>query len=174
MCKKLIFLISLVLVAGLVNNASADDIAWDDGDPCDHRWDSPLNWSNDALPSCGTCDEGGDCDEIWGGYGLENGPFVDANVTFENGGHVMTIIVSAWAADTNAGITMTGGHLFTDWEVILGLTTDTNGTLNMSGGLIELDGSELFIGCGGTGYLNMTGGTINAKWGGVWSARYNS
>jgi hypothetical protein len=165
MCKKLFFLISFVLLLGLVNNASADDIAWDDGDPCDHRWDSPLNWSNDALPSCGTCDEGGDCYEIYGGYGVVNGPFVDANVTFENGGHVMTIIVGAWEGGTNDGMTMTGGHLFTDWEVILGLTTDTTGTLNMSGGLIELDGSELFIGMAGTGYLNMTGGTIDANGG---------
>jgi len=189
MCKKLIFLISLVLLLGLVNNASAqyDEIYWDDGDPCDHLWSSPENWDPCGHPvSIDPCLGLGDVVHIEPNTAYPGGeyPIIDDGVIEADpntGSFVLAVIVCAWDPG-DAYLTMTGGYIRIDegWDAfMLGLGEAHNpskgvfatGTLNMSGGLIELYGADLFVGDKGIGYLNMTdpcgtgGGIIDANGG---------
>jgi hypothetical protein len=52
MCKKLVWLILVVLVSGLVGNASAADVSWDDGGT-DSLWSTAANWTGDTVPGAG-------------------------------------------------------------------------------------------------------------------------
>jgi hypothetical protein len=151
-----------------------DDIYWDDGDPCDHLWSSPNNWSPDGVPVLIDANtELGDAVHVESGFGLANSPIVDESVVFADpctGSKSLTIIVGAWVTGPDeAYLTMTRGELLTAWEVILGLSGGkavSRGTLNMTGGYIHtLD--TVFVGAYGIGTLNMTdpcgigGGTID-------------
>ena len=49
MCKKLIYLVSFVLVLGLVGNVSAD-VMWNDSTD-DHLWSTGENWATGAVPT---------------------------------------------------------------------------------------------------------------------------
>jgi len=49
MCRKLIFLVSLVVLLGLVNGASAGDINWT-GNGANDSWCTPANWDLNRLP----------------------------------------------------------------------------------------------------------------------------
>ncbi|MHC4633550.1 MAG: hypothetical protein ACYS9C_20070 [Planctomycetota bacterium] len=57
MCRKLIYLVSFVLVLGLVGNASAADFKWDNS-AGDSLWRNPENWDLNKLPDAG--ETGGD------------------------------------------------------------------------------------------------------------------
>jgi hypothetical protein len=52
MCKKLMFLISLVMLLGLAGLASAADIAWDPAGVDDY-WGTDDNWAGDVKPGPG-------------------------------------------------------------------------------------------------------------------------
>ncbi|MHC4069732.1 MAG: LamG domain-containing protein [Planctomycetota bacterium] len=165
MWRKTILLISLVLLLGPVSSILAyDELYWDDGDPCDHLWSSPNNWDVDRVPVSTNPATGlGDVVHIESGFGLGNSPIIDANVIEgdpNTGSFVLAVIVGAWNPG-DSYLTMTGGYLRIDegWDAfMLGLceSIPCSGTLNMSGGLIELYGADLFVGDKGIGYLNMT------------------
>ena len=57
MCRKLIYLVSFVLMLGLVGNASAADFKWDNS-AGDSLWRNPQNWDVNKLPDTG--ETGGD------------------------------------------------------------------------------------------------------------------
>jgi len=176
MSKRLITLILVVLLFGPIARVWAEDIFWDDGDPCDHLWSSPNNWNPDGVPELIDANtELGDCAHVQSGFGLGNSPVVDESVILADpntGSRSLTIIVGAWnpVPEDEAYLTMTRGELLIAWEVILGLTRPSKGpdlgTLNMTGGYIHtLD--TVFVGAYGVGTLNMTdpcgigGGTID-------------
>ena len=51
MCRKKLFLITLVLVAVLVGSAPAANKFWDDGSGTNHLWSTPANWNPDGVPA---------------------------------------------------------------------------------------------------------------------------
>ena len=57
MRRKLIYLVSFVLVPGLVGNTLADDFSWDNSSS-DSFWRNPENWDLNKLPDAG--ETGGD------------------------------------------------------------------------------------------------------------------
>jgi len=168
MCRRLTFLISFVLLLALVGNASAMvDIEWDDGDPNDHLWSSPLNWSNNQVPwVIDEATEDGVCTHIESGFALANSPIVDDSVIKADpctGSFSLGVYVGAWGSG-DANLTMTGGYINAVWEFACGaFHVDANGTFYMSGGLIET--GYLAMGCCGTGNLYMTGGVIDTNGG---------
>ncbi len=153
MCKKLIFLMSFVLVLGLVSNASAQpppcDILWDDsGDG--HLWSTPENWYPDEVPDSASGKKVG-INFVSDANCLIDPTVVDANcyklsIGFDTGPCYMD---------------MTGGSL-TVGTVDFRIGDDglANGIFNMSDGTVNSPG--LFIGYNGDGTLNMTGGEFNA------------
>jgi len=50
MCRKLIVLISVVLVLGLLNGASAKTFTWTNADAADSNWCTDGNWDRDNVP----------------------------------------------------------------------------------------------------------------------------
>ena len=52
MCGKLIYLVSFVLVLGLVGDTLADDFTWDNSGG-DSLWSNPENWDLNKLPDAG-------------------------------------------------------------------------------------------------------------------------
>jgi len=55
MCRKLIYLVSLVLVLGLVGDTLAEDFSWDNSSG-DSLWRNPENWDLNKLPDAGETD----------------------------------------------------------------------------------------------------------------------
>ncbi len=78
MCKKLMFLISLVFVLGMVTSVYADDYDWTNDYPWSSLWISPWNW-DDATPYGGPTDD----DNAYIKSG-PMGPVVDGPATAKN------------------------------------------------------------------------------------------
>ncbi|MBC8218064.1 MAG: hypothetical protein H8E73_06325, partial [Planctomycetes bacterium] len=127
MYKKLARLILVVLVLGLVGNALAADVSWDD-DGTDNLWSTAANWSSDTVPTAGD-------DAI---IEMDPGATIDATVTAD----ALNVRI-ADAAGSTGRVVMTGGSL----------------TVHQTGG----GGPGLWISNRGTGYFDMSGGTIVAE-----------
>jgi len=52
MCRKLIYLVSFILVLVLVGDTLADDFTWDNSSG-DSLWSNPENWDLNTLPDAG-------------------------------------------------------------------------------------------------------------------------
>jgi len=153
MCRKLFYLISVVLVLGLVSNASAQpppcDILWtDSGDG--HLWNTPENWVPVGVPDSASGKKVG-INLVSDANCLIDPTVVDANcyklsIGFDTGPCYM---------DMNGG-SLTVGTV----DFRIGDDVPANGIFNMSDGTVNSLG--LFIGYNGDGTLNMTGGEINA------------
>ncbi len=139
MYKRLINLISFVLVLSLVGNVQAQTATWTDAAPGDHLWSTPENWSEfptpahwvkvrDGLPGATIANEGAEALKVSIGY------------------------------EDGSALTVDGGSLTTVQYLALG-RNDGSGTLNMIGGTITI-GRDFEVGYGGAGIVNMTGGTI--------------
>ena len=148
MCKKYVCLISLVLLLGMVVNASAADRNWTNGNG-NRLWTTAANWSGSVVPTI--ADKAAIRNQAISGPIIQSGMAAVAN----------QIVVGDWSS-TNDTITMTGGTLTTSgtscW-VILGYGAANKGTITMSGGTATL-GDNFYVGFSGKGYLQMTGGTI--------------
>jgi len=143
MFKKMICLISFVLPLVLLDSASAITY-WDDGG-ADHLWSTPANWSGDTVP---TFNDDVSIDEPSNTHCVIQAGITAKCVTLRVGNGIVT---------TNLDIT--GGSLSTS-GVYIGVDNPSgHGILNMSGGLFSADG-WVHVGLGGTGTVNMTGGTI--------------
>ena len=168
MCKKMICLISLALPFVLLNSASGM-IFWDDGGP-DHLWSTVTNWSPDTIPTnidpvsidspdnthC-EIEDGiiAECETLRVG----NSSFT-ANLDIRGGSLTAT---GAYVGVDNAighGILNMSGGLFSTGSLQIGW--GGTGTLNMTGGVIELSDNLVVPGQTGTGSVNFLGGTINA------------
>ena len=146
MFRKLIYLVSFVLVLGLVGNVQADvkfnDITGD------HLWSTPENWATGAVPT--TAD----------GYVrifVVPGPTVMANEVFViNGIHLGNDNSGEAGAMTVQGGTLEVGTINCGYK--------GTGTINMIGGTITV-GNNLKIGRepAAIGHVNLNGGTISAN-----------
>ena len=145
MSKKLIYLISVVLVLGSVSNAAT--IHWTDrGD--DHLWSTRANWESNKVPTSS--------DEVYIDVppaAAPNGPIIQDGIDAKAFGLACEV-----AGEPT--MTMTGGTLeITDW-IWWGDGAGSHGTFNMSGGTITV-ANEFELGWGGgEGTWNMTGGTV--------------
>jgi hypothetical protein len=147
MSKKLIYLISFVLVLGSVSNA--EDIQWTDLG-ADHLWSTPENWDLGRVPTL--------ADDVRidvPAAGAPNGPVIQDGIDAKANG----IFTEAAGEPT---LTMTGGTLEVAEWIWWGDGTDSFGIWDMSGGTVSV-ANEFELGWGGgAGTLTMTGGTISA------------
>ncbi len=148
MCKKVIHLISLVLLVSPAGRAAT--IHWT-GLGGDKLWSNRANWELSRIPTLG--------DEA----------YIDVPPAKAPGGPVIRDGIDAKALGLGCEVAgepnmaMTGGTLeITDW-VWWGDGAGCHGTFHMSGGTITV-ASEFELGWGGgTGTWFMTGGTITAR-----------
>lgn len=109
------------------------------------NWSNPANWSYGYVP--------GQSDEV---YFNSNGTLnVDGNYGANEGIFVGTGSGQGGTIDLSAG-----GSLTTTGDIRLANAAGANGTLNQTGGSIQiLNQYGLWVGNAGTGTLNMSGGT---------------
>ena len=147
MCKKVIFVVSLVFVLCSVSDAAR--IEWS-GAGGDKLWSTRNNWNPSKIPTTS--------DEVYVDVPFAkapNGPLIQDGIDAKAFGLACEV-----AGEPT--ITMTGGTLeVADW-VWWGDGAGSHGTWHMSGGTVTV-GNEFELGWGGgTGTMFMTGGTITA------------
>jgi len=148
-CKKLIYLTSLVLLLGLAGSVSAADINWTDGDPAGSLWNVADNWGG-TEPGV---DDRGIINYIPG----KNGPTIQSGINVD----VKQVQLGTNAASGGVGLlTMTGGTLTLHEPFIIGHNKAAKGALNISDGTITTSPGAMWVSRGGIGTLNMTGGLI--------------
>ena len=142
MFKKMTGMIALVLLMVLLNKASAQTF-WD-ASGSDDLWSTAINWSTDIIPT--------DMDPVSIDYPENTHCEVTDGITAE----CETLRVGNGGVTTNLDIS--GGSL-TAAGAYVGVDSMTgHGILNMSGGLFST--GSLQVGWVGIGTVNMTGGTI--------------
>jgi len=142
MCRKLIYLISCVVVFSLVGSVQAD-VYWTEDGP-DNLWGTAANWDGGVLPAS-----------------TDNLRFVTVpgpTVVGENAMGNRLYIGSKAVAE----VTVDGGTLTAFNALQLGLDANGDGTLNMKSGAIIVQGG-IIVGRHSKGTLNMTGGTITVS-----------
>jgi len=145
MFKKMICLISLALPLIMLNTASAQ-IMWDEGG-YDQFWSTAANWDPDGIPT--------EIDPV-----SIDGPDNTHCVVAEGIEAVCeTLRVGNSGATTNLDIT--GGSLTAAGAYVGVDNSAGHGILNISGGLFATGGLQ--VGWVGTGTVNMTGGVINLE-----------
>lgn len=169
MFKKMTCLIALVLPLVMLNSASAQ-IMWDAGG-YDDLWSNPANWSTDTIPT--SIDPVSIDDPENTHCEIEDGiTAVCETLRVGNGGATTNLDISGGsltAAGAYVGVDSIGGHgilnmsggLFSTGSLQIGWAG--TGTLNMTGGVIELSGNLVVPGRTGTGTVNLLGGTIKAS-----------
>jgi hypothetical protein len=145
MYKKCVCLISVVLLLGLVGNASAADVQWNNAGG-DRLWRNSANWAGGAVPT--SADKAAIRDSS------VSGPIIDASTT----GQANQVVLGDWSS-TSDTLDMTGGSLTTGAWFILGYGAANNGTFTMSAGTVSV-GTDMFVGFMGTGTVDITGGSI--------------
>ncbi|MFB0525658.1 MAG: hypothetical protein ACETVZ_08945, partial [Phycisphaerae bacterium] len=141
MYRRLISLISFVLMFSLVGDVQAADVTWTDASG-DHLWSTAGNWDTSTLP---TSD---DTVKIR----MLPGP------TVANQGAVANVVQPAAGSSTGA-LAVDGGTLTITDRLVVAQSEGSNGTLNMISGTITA-GGNFAVARRGSGTLNMTGGTI--------------
>jgi len=169
MFKKMTCLIALVLPLVMLNSASAQ-ILWDEGG-YDQLWSTAANWSADTLPTSAdpvsiddpenthcVVEEGitAECETLRVGNG---GATTNLDIT----GGSLTATGAYVGVDSSAGhgILNISGGLFSTGSLQVGWAG--TGTVNMTGGVIELEDNLIVPGRTGTGTVNLNGGTIYAS-----------
>src|SRR4030042_3614041 len=144
MFRKLVYLVSFVLVLGLVGNVFADVIFNDSSG--DHLWSTPENWATGAIPT------------LADGYVrifTVPGPTVMANEVFVvNGIHLGN------DNDSQAGaLTMQGGTLKVE---TMNCGYKGTGTINIIDGTLMVTGTlKIAREPTAIGHINLDGGTIS-------------
>ena len=148
MCKKLIYLISFVMVLSLVSDVQAGpSMTWTDGTG-DHDWFTPGNWNTGAIPIAA------DKPQL----------NVLPGATIGSAGAVSGLIFLGNAG--SSALKVDGGTL-TSGTLQLGQNLADVGTLNMISGAVTA--TSMWLGKNGTGILNMDGGTVTLGTGaGLW------
>lgn len=169
MFKKMTYLVSLVLLLVQFQSASAQ-IFWSDGGP-DHLWSTLANWNATAIPTAldsVSIDDPEDTHcEIQDGIAAEC-----ETLRVGNGGFTTHLDISGGsltAAGAYIGVDNPSGHGIVNISGGL-LSTGSlqvgwrgTGTINMTGGAIELSDNLVVPGLTGAGTVNLKGGTINAS-----------
>jgi hypothetical protein len=139
MFRIMIYLVSFVLVLGLVGNVQAQDATWTDATG-DHNWFTPENWSE--FPT----------DAHWAKIrnGLP-GPTISGQGAVARRVHI--------GYSEGGALTVDGGKLVISADDLLLGKNGGSGTLNMISGTINV-ARDFEVGGGDPGTVNMTGGTI--------------
>jgi hypothetical protein len=148
MCKKVVYLISFVLVLVLAGIATSAEFQWDKGGT-DNLWSVPENWDPDGLPTAA------DVARI-NTPGDANKCIIDSSVAAE----CATVYVGTGGVGT-CYLDMTGGTLTSDGHIRVGDPGDSNGIFIMSGGTATSTNGRLWVGMNGTGTFIMRGGELN-------------
>ncbi len=169
MLKKTTFLITLVLLLVQFQSASAQVISWTDNGP-DHLWSTAANWSSGvpaALDSASIDDPDNTHCVIQDGIEAEcetlrvgNG-FSTTNLDISGGSLTAAGAYVGVDSITGYGILNMSGGLFSTGSLHVGLVG--TGTVNMTGGTIELSDNLIVPGSTGTGTVNLNGGIMNAS-----------
>jgi len=139
MFRRLIYLISFVLVLSLVGNVQAQDATWTDATG-DHLWSTPGNWSEFPTPA------------HWAK--IRNGP---PGPTIASEGAVASRVHVGY--EEGSALTVDGGTLVVSGDDLLLGKNGGSATLNMISGTINV-ARDFEVGGGNPGIVNMTGGTI--------------
>jgi len=169
MIRKMAYLVSLVLLLVQVNSASAL-ISWTDNTG-DHLWSTAGNWDSGTVPrrvDAASIDQPENTHCV-----------IQAGITafcetlrVGNAGCTTNLDIkggSLSAAGAYIGVDAPGGHgilNMSDGKFSTGalqLGWSGTGTLNMTGGLIELSDNLVVPGLEGKGTVNLGGGTIKAS-----------
>ncbi|MFZ2148037.1 MAG: hypothetical protein WAV28_12520, partial [Sedimentisphaerales bacterium] len=142
MFKKITCLIALVLPLVLFDSASAI-IYWDEGG-ADQLWSTTKNWSPDTVPTS--------IDPV----SIDDPDNTHCEIQDGITAQCETLRVGNSSVTTNLDIS--GGSLSASGAYVGVDNSSGHGILNMSGGLFST--GSLQIGWSGIGTLNMTGGTI--------------
>jgi len=143
--RKMICLVSFVLVLSLVGDVAADWVEWTDASG-DHNWFTAGNWSSGTLPTS--------TDNAI--INMLPGP------TIANEGAVTNELPVGRFGGPGA-LTVDGGTLTaSDWFQLGTGSSDSDGTLNMNSGTITAP--VFIVAYAGSGILNMNGGTITVTW----------
>ena len=142
MFKKMTCLFALVLPLVMLNSASAI-IFWN-ADGFDDLWSNAANWDTDTIP---TSTEP---------VSIDNPMNAHCQITDGIDAVCETLRVANSGSTTNLDIS--GGSLTAAGAYIGVDNSAGHGILNISGGLFSSGGLQ--VGWGGTGTINMTGGTI--------------
>ena len=169
MFKKMTCLIALVLPLVMLNSASAQ-ILWDDGG-ADHLWSTAENWGADTVPTsidpasidapdkthC-VVEDGitAECETLR--VGNASSP---TNLDISGGSLSASGAYVGVDSPAGHGILNMSGGLFSTGSLQVGWAG--TGTVNMTGGVIELEDNLVVPGRTGTGTVNLNGGTINAS-----------
>jgi len=161
MLRRIIVLVSVILVAGLTTNVMAG--AWTDAAPANHLWSTPGNWDS-GVPTSGSStklypniDPSGDWPLIQDGINAITG-----NLTISRNRDP-----SSATACSDPRVTITGGSLtLTSTGESLFVSYNDRGDLERPGYIIQSGGvvtnlGIAHIGVWGPGTLNMTGGEQN-------------
>ncbi len=148
MCKKVVYLISFVLVLVLVGNASADTLQWDNGGN-GSLWSVPENWNTDGVPTAN------DTAQLYL-PGDANNCVIDSSVAAE----CATLYVGR-GGEGPCYLEITGGSLTSDGHIRVGDAGDSNGVFAISGGIVSSTNGRLWVGTNGSGTIIMTGGEMN-------------
>ncbi len=169
MFKKMTCLISFVLPLLLLDSASAL-IYWDEGGD-DQLWSTPANWSTDTIPTnidpVSIDDPAETHCEIKDGITAQCETLRVGNSGFTTNldisGGSLTASGAYVGVDNSSGhgiLNMSGG-LFSTGSLQVGWSGI--GTVNMTGGTIELSDDLIIPGLAGIGSVSLRGGTINAS-----------
>ncbi len=152
MLKKLIVLVSVILVAGLTTDVFAT--AWTDLAPADHSWYTPGNWTGSEVPHIGT---NANIRSMGGEYPIIDSGTATAYALYIEGTDSADVPSLTMTGGTfNVGVS--GGESFN-----IGHGDFTYGVLDMYDGVINVTGTS-FVGCRGFGTINMYGGEINMEY----------
>ncbi len=146
MGKKVIHLISLMLVLALAGGGSAATIKWDNGGE-GPLWSVPGNWDPDGVPTAA------DDAEF---YLPDANCVIDSSVAAE----CKTFYVGTGKVEP-CYLDMTGGTLTLSGNIQVGQARDSNGVFIMSGGVASSTAGRLWIGMNGTGTFILRGGELN-------------
>jgi len=171
MCKTWINSMFVLLVLCLAMGAQAVETRWTDGG-VDQLFSNPANWSTDAAPT--------DADDMFVDAPDETHCIVTDGVEGECGtlrvgnsgnttnlditGGTFTVKGGCYIGVDNSsghGILNVSGGLFSSPDMNLGLKA--TGTLNITGGMVELGWDIKIPGNSGTGRANLNGGILKAK-----------
>jgi hypothetical protein len=143
MCKKIFYLVSIMLIMNSVGNAA--DVKWT-GAGGDRLWTNPANWEFNKVPTVS--------DNVFlNAPAAKNGPIYQDGMNLKING------LSTEVAGEST-MTMTGGTLEITDYIWWGDDNNSHATFTMSGGTITV-GNEFELGWGGGhGTWIMTGGSV--------------
>jgi hypothetical protein len=144
MFRKIICLISFVLLLSWVCDVQAVDMTWSDTTG-DHLWSTAQNWDTGAVPTSA------DYPRI----ALLIGP------TIANEGAMANLLGLGYGGGSITTMTVDGGTLTIITYFQLGLSNGCEATCDMISGTITA--GHILVGDRGSGTLNMTGGTITVN-----------